>query len=213
MSSEGVILLHGIFRTKFSMRHVERLLKKNGYAVLNVTYPSTRLGIEELVGHIRPALEAFSREVQTIHFVGYSMGGLLIRHYLTRFRPPHLGRVVMIGTPNGGSEVADFLCRNLLYRRLAGPAGQQLVTSQGAFSALFGPVDYPVGVIAGSRSIDPFGSRIIGKPSDGKVSIDSTRLEGMHDHVVIPSDHFFMPRNKQVLRAVLQFLKHGSFAG
>ena len=51
------------------------------------------------------------------------MGGLVIRALLNRYRPDNLGRVVQIGTPNHGSEVADFLKNDWLYRLFFGPAG------------------------------------------------------------------------------------------
>ena len=76
-----------------------------------------------------------------VHFVGYSMGGLIIRAYLQKYRPQHLGRVVMLGTPNQGSEVADAIRHFWLYRRFYGPAGQELITDQTAFAHLF---DRPV---------------------------------------------------------------------
>ena len=84
------------------------------------------------------------------------MGGLLARVYLAQYRPQRLGRVVMLGTPNGGSEIADRLKEFSAYRAFFGPAGQQLGTLRdAATNALLPPVDYPVGVIAGNRSIYP----------------------------------------------------------
>ncbi len=139
------------------------------------------------------------------------MGGLVIRAYLHRYKPQNLGRVVMIGTPNQGSEVADFLQTRKLYRMLYGPAGQQLITDQSGFMHHFGAVDYEVGVIAGNRPVDLISSRIIGKANDGKVSIDSTKLSGMKDHVIVPSSHTFFPSNPHMLMQTLEFLKQGKF--
>ena len=86
-----------------------------------------------------------------LHVVAHSMGGLLARAYLARHRPARLGRVVMLGTPNGGSEVADLLRGWPLYRLVFGPAGQQLVTAQAeALRAAFGAVDYELGSLAGT---------------------------------------------------------------
>lgn len=148
MTQQKVVLLHGIWRTSKSMVLIARHLRKQGYAVLNLTYPSTKLPLEALVEEIHAKIAAFA-EGATTHFVGHSMGGLLIRAYLTLHRPPTLGKVVMLGTPNHGSEVADFLKDWWLFRRVFGPAGKQLITNQGAIAPLFGPVDYPLGIIAG----------------------------------------------------------------
>jgi pimeloyl-ACP methyl ester carboxylesterase len=210
---DGIVLLHGIFRTHRSMGRLARFLERNGFAVLNLGYPSTKYPIEMLVDIVHPRIENFTESITgQLHFVSYSMGGLLMRAYLCKYRPSHLGRVVMIGTPNKGSEVADFLKSMKLYRWLYGPAGQQLITDQAAFAHCLGKVDYELGVIAGNRPIDPISSRIIGKPNDGKVSIDSTMLEGMKDHIVIPSSHTFFPSNKATWHQVLLFFRNGEFS-
>ena len=112
--------------------------------------------------------------------------GCLARVYIARYRPIRLGRVVMLGTPNGGSEIADRLRNIEVYRAFFGPAGQQLGTQRdAAIEALFPPVDYPVGIIAGNRSIDPVAGTMLPKPHDGRVSVANTKLEGMADHVVV----------------------------
>ena len=91
----------------------------------------------------------------------------------------------MLGTPNSGSEIADRLKNFGAYRAFFGPAGQQLGTQRdAAIEALFPPVDYPVGIIAGNRSIDPVAGTMLPKPHDGRVSVANTRLDGMADHIV-----------------------------
>ena len=210
---KGVVLLHGIFRTARSMERLARHLRQNGYAVLNVDYPSTRLPLESIIEVIHPTIENFIREVDgPVSFVGYSMGGLVIRAYLAKYRPPQLARVVMLGTPNGGSEIADRFKNLRLYQRFYGPAGQQLITVQEAFLHLFGQTDYDVGVIAGNWSIDPISSWIIGQSNDGKVSVNSTRLLGMKDHIIVPVPHTLFPVMKIVHRQTLAFLETGMFA-
>jgi hypothetical protein len=127
-------------------------------------------------------------------------------------RPPNLGRVVLLGPPNQGSEVADLLKDRWAYKRFFGPAGQQLVTGLETADELLGRIDYDLGIIAGSRSIDPICSWIIGIPNDGRVSIESTKVADMKDHVVIPASHPFLPINRQARRLILTFLQHGGFA-
>lgn len=208
---DGVVLLHGIFRTGLSMKVLERYFKKHGYSVLNITYPSRKHSLQELTEVIHPNVSMFSSQLAgKLHFVGHSMGGLLTRVYLKKYPVKNLGCVVMLGTPNNGSEVADFLKDWRLYKSLYGPAGQQLVTDQPDIQSILGAPDYPVGVIAGSRTVDPVSSYIIGKPNDGKVSVDSTKLEGMKAHRLIPVSHSFMPYKRQVRELALQFIKTGS---
>lgn len=212
MSRDTVVLLHGIMRTKRCMAALARDLEKAGFHALNLDYPSTRYRLQELVEYLHTQISAHTGVARTkIHFVGYSMGGLLIRAYLTKYRPDHLGRVVLIGPPNRGSEVADFVKDWWLYRRLYGPAGQQLITDQTAFLPMLGKADYDVGIIAGNRSLDFISSLIIGKPNDGKVAVENTRLDEAHHHIVLPVTHTFMVQNKAVREHTIRFLRHGNF--
>ena len=212
MALEGIVLLHGIFRTRLSMAGLAKFLQRHGYQTLNLDYPSTRHPLEQLAKHIHKDIASFASQCSTVHFIGYSMGGLVIRAYLHQFRPENLGRVVMLGTPNQGSRIADVVRNWWWYRKFYGPAGQQLITLQENFKSILGTVDYELGCIAGSRSLDPLGSLILGEPGDGKVSIESTKLKGMKDHCVIPIDHTFFPSSRKVWKETLHFLKKGCFS-
>jgi pimeloyl-ACP methyl ester carboxylesterase len=210
--TEGVLLLHGIARRAASLRPLERRLTTEGYASLNLDYPARRMGLADIAETIAPAVATFGAGVSRLHLVTHSMGGLVARVLLTRHRPDNLGRVVMLGPPNGGSEVADALHRLAPYRRFFGPAGAELVTLRGAAQErLFNPVDYPLGVIAGSRSLYPLASLLLPGPNDGRVTVARTRLEGMADHIVLPAAHPTMMWNRRVLSETLHFLRWGRF--
>ncbi|WP_017966983.1 lipase family alpha/beta hydrolase [Rhizobium leguminosarum] len=213
--NDTVLLFHGIARTKKSMAKLAGFLSAHGYRVVNVGYPSTKFSISDLVDIIRPEIDGAAKEAGDgrVHFVGYSMGGLIVRAFLRNYRPANLGRVVMVGTPNSGSQIADFLKNWPLFRKVYGPAGQQLITDQTAMTELFGTVDYELGIIAGNRTIDPVSSLIIGLrvPNDGKASVESTRLDGASAHIVIPANHTFLPVNKTMWSETLSFLQDGRF--
>jgi pimeloyl-ACP methyl ester carboxylesterase len=211
---DGVILLHGISRTALSFRKMQTALEAAGFATLNIDYPSRRHTLEALAEHIHPAVTRLAAAIEgQLHFVGPSMGGLLARAYISKYRPGPLGRVVMLGTPNGGSEIADRLRNVSLYRAWFGPAGEQLVTRRdAATSVLFPPVDYPVGIIAGNRSTDPISSRFLPKPHDGRVSVENTKLDGMADHIVIGTSHPWLPGNGVAIAQTIAFLRDGRFA-
>ena len=212
-TQDGVVLLHGISRTARSFRKMQAALESVGYATLNLDYASRRKALEALAEDIHPAIQRFADGIDgSVHFVCHSMGGLLARVYVARYRPKRLGRVVMLGTPNSGSEIADRLGHLRLYRAFFGPAGQQLGTQRdGAINALFPPVDYPVGIIAGNRSIYPLASAFLPKPHDGRVSIANTKLDGMADHIVIPASHPWLMRNSIAIAQTIAFLKDGRF--
>jgi hypothetical protein len=140
------------------------------------------------------------------------MGGLLARVYMARHRPKHLGRVVMLGTPNSGSEIADRLKNFGAYRAFFGPAGQQLGTKRDdAINALFPPLDYPVGIVAGNRSIDPLAGTMLPKPHDGRVSVKNTVIDGMADHIVVDTSHPWLVRNSVAVAQTIAFLQDGTF--
>jgi len=208
---DDVVLLHGIGRTSDCMSKLQTALELQGYRVLNIDYPSRQDTISNLADQMEEQIKAFSADKsRKLHFVGFSMGGLVARAYIHRHRPENLGRVVLMGTPNQGSEVADFLDGFPLFDWFYGPAGKELTT---AFNrdAVFGVPDYPVGVIAGTWTVDPVSYYIIPGANDGKVSVDRTTVEGMADKTVLPVTHAFMPLNATVIAATLAFLKEGAF--
>ena len=212
-TQDGVVLLHGISRTARSFRKMQTALEGRGFVTLNQDYASRRKALEALAEDIHPAIQRFADGIDgSVHFVGHSMGGLLARVYIARYQPKRLGRVVMLGTPNSGSEIADRLKNFGVYRAFFGPAGQQLGTQRdAAIEALFAPVDYPVGIIAGDRSIYPITSAFLPKPHDGRVSVENTRLDGMADHIVIRTSHPWLVRHSVAIAQTIAFLKAGKF--
>jgi pimeloyl-ACP methyl ester carboxylesterase len=212
VNGDYVILLHGIARTSRHMAKLEHLLASSGYRPINLDYLSTRHPLEELIEHVHEQIEkATPDKTRTIHMLGYSMGGLVVRGIINRHRPAHLGRVILLPPPNHGSEVADFLKDNPIYRHIYGPAGQQLATSQKNVQKILGKIDAELGIIAGDRSIDPFSSLLLKGVNDGKVSVESTKMEGMKDHIVLHANHTFFPNTKAVMEQVIYFLEHGQF--
>ncbi len=211
-NKEVVIVLHGIARSSSSMATLAEHLETHGYQVFNIDYPSTDHNIMALVDLVHQKITELKINPTTkTHFVGYSMGCLITRGIIHRYRPQNLGRVVMLGPPNRGSEVAEFFKEFFLYEKIYGPAGQELGTGHHDYSELLGRVNYELGVIAGDRSIDPISSTIIPGPDDGKVAVTRTRLQGMKDHIVVHATHTFMMRNTEVLMQTAHFLKMGEF--
>jgi pimeloyl-ACP methyl ester carboxylesterase len=212
-TTSGVVLLHGIARTARSLRKLERSLQQAGFATLNLGYASRKRPLEMLAEDIHPEVAAFEDMCAgPVHFVTHSMGGLLARVYIARHRPTRLGRVVMLGTPNGGSEVADLLRTFPLYRAFYGPAGQQLTTKGHVALTSLPPIDYPVGVVAGSRTLDPIAWYfILPRPNDGRVSVASSKLDRMTDHVTIKTPHSGLIRHPIAAAQTIAFLRAGQF--
>lgn len=209
---ECVVLLHGLSRSSLSMKYLEWRLKKEGYQVVNASYPSRKKGVDYLAGRWLPGLVAGQVPAgRVVHFVTHSMGGIVVRRYLRERRPEKLGRVVMLAPPNQGSEIVDRLERFKWLGRLMGPAAAQLGTGPGSKPKQLGPVDYEVGILAGSRSWNLLFSRWLPGVDDGKVSVASTRVEGMKEHRVVPCSHTWLMWRKKPVDEVLRFLSEGAF--
>jgi pimeloyl-ACP methyl ester carboxylesterase len=210
MPSARVLLLHAIARSPASMTKLERAIAAAGFETLNVRYPSRKLPLEALAEEVRRTAGNFiERNDGPLHIVTHSMGGLVARTLIAQNRPASLGRVVMLGPPNQGSEVADLLVRTWLYRRIYGPAGLQLTTHNVMHPT---QADFTLGVIAADRTIDPLCWFLIPGPNDGKVSVARTKIDGMTDHTTVHATHTLMARNNEVLRQTIHFLRHGRFA-
>ncbi len=213
-SADCVVLLHGLARTAKSMSKLATAFDARGYKVANVDYPSREMPIEELAeiavekGVGRCGVTA----AEKIHFVTHSLGGIIVRYYLAHNQLPRLGRVVMLAPPNKGSEVVDKISGYPGYSLLNGPAGSQLGTGEGSIPSRLGPVTYPVGVVAGTRTINLLLSQYLPNPDDGKVSVENTKVEGMTDFIEVPVSHPFIMRRKGVIEQALTFIETGKFA-
>jgi pimeloyl-ACP methyl ester carboxylesterase len=210
-NQELVVLLHGILRSSRCMRKIEKKLQQAGYATLNLDYPSMKHEIHQLADQLAEQINDAAKVHQKIHFVGHSMGGLLIRSFLHDYKVENMGRVVMIGTPNHGSEVADYLHKFWLYETLYGPAGQQLITDQSIINWWHDTIDYELGIIAGDMSLLGGGWWFITGDNDGMVSVESTKLDGMKDHITVPCLHSVMTGDTKVIAQTLAFLRGGAF--
>jgi triacylglycerol lipase len=210
-----VVLLHGLGRTCLSMKRLEWTLKKERYQVVNLTYPSTRLSLQELATNWLPQMlsEQTPEASAKIHFVTHSLGGIILREYLQDHKIPNPGRVVMLAPPNHGSEVADKLQHNIFYKFFTGPAGQELGTKASRTLTWEGAAQFELGIIAGDRSLNPWLSAYIGGPNDGKVSVQSAKLEGMQDFLVVHHSHTWMMWRQDVTAAISGFLNSGRFPG
>ena len=214
-AAECVVLLHGLARTSTSMNRMASELAEAGFATANIDYPSREHTVEELANIAVPrGIEECraQEDVDTIHFVTHSLGGILLRQYLSKHKIEGLGRVVMLGPPNQGSAAVDELRDVPGFEWLNGPAGYQLGKGPNSIPLQLGPADFELGVIAGNRTIDPVTSAVLENPDDGRVSVEDTKLEGMADFVIVEHSHAFMMRMRRPIELTIAFLRTGRFS-
>lgn len=207
---ESVVLVHGLGRSPASMALLAQRLKWAGYQVENVGYESLTAPFPEQVATLAAAVEACCTESPRVHFVGHSLGGLVIRRYLAEDGHPRLGRVVLLTPPSRGSHFVEWLGDVPAAVDALGPVGSALGTDSTDLPATLPPPDYEMGIIAGTRSVHPIGPLAIPGPDDGILSVEQTRVEGA-SLLVIPRTHFLIMNSRHTASAVIRFLRTGSF--
>ena len=207
-----VVLLHGLARTANSLLLLEWRLRKIGFDVVNLTYPSRELTIEELADQVLPEAFNLTQKHDTLHIVSHSMGGILLRHYATwHSLPKNLSRTVMLAPPNHGTVLVDQLRDMPQFSLWNGKAGAQLGTGDDSIIHSLAPLSFECGVIAGNLSVNPLFNQLLDEENDGKVSVESTKVDGMRDHIVLPASHTFIMNNPLVFDQIVHFLEHGRF--
>lgn len=211
--SDCVVLLHGLNRSYRAMSKMAVGLQDAGFTTANVDYPSQTATVEDLAPlAINEGLEK-CRETDAvkIHFVTHSIGGILLRYAHNQSPIPELGRVVMLAPPNNGSEIVDVTRDWPTFELFSGEAGLQLGTDENSIPSQLGPVDFELGIVAGTGTINPILSAILPEPNDGKVSVESTKVSGMDDFLLVGNSHRYIVSSDKVIQNTTAFLRDGKF--
>ena len=212
-SEECVVLIHGLNRSSRAMQPMAEALRAAGFSTVNVDYPSQAGDVAMLAPMAVDTGLIGCRDAgaKRIHFVTHSIGGILLRYAHKTSPIPDIGRVVMLAPPNQGSEVIDITRDWPSSEIFAGKAGLQLGTDPDGIPRQLGPVDFELGVIAGTGSINFVMSAMLPGPNDGKVSVESTRVDGMADFLIVTNSHRYITESEEVIRNTTAFLRAGSF--
>lgn len=205
-----VILLHGLGRGKSIMAPLKDRLETAGYSTATVDYKTFGRTSEEIIADASQQITGFRFDtIKTIHFVGHSLGGLLIRAYLDSINVPNLGRVILIGSPSRGTPFVDRF-RESWWLKLVGAAATSLGTDDKSFPRSLPPPYYPVGIIAGISTRFNNNDYIPGD-DDGIVPVESTKIDGMSDFILVQASHSSLPKNETVILQTIDFLKSAKF--
>lgn len=203
---ETVVLLHGLWFGGWILFFLSLRLRRRGFDVRIFSYRSVGRDVEENAQALHHYLLRLNRP--TVHLVGYSLGGLVIRALFTRFPAQAAGRVVTLGTPHGGSHAAQVLNRYRWGRAFLGHSAAALL--HGAPTAWALPAR-EFGTIAGDLSVGA--GRLLGglpEPNDGTVAVAEASLKGARA-VTLPVSHVGLVLAPQVAEHVARFLRSGRF--
>lgn len=210
VDKEVVYLLHGLGRSRLAMWVLASRLEDAGFMVHNIGYSSLTKSPQEILADVGGQInESMPETNQTVHFVGHSLGGVIIRAYLEDTSVRNLGRVVLIGTPNKGTPVVDKY-QDSCWMKMTGPTTLALSTDKKSFPNSIADPYYPVGVIAGV-SEDSSNEDILPGQDDGLVPLESTKVNGMTDFIVIESSHWMLRYDREVASQTIEFLQYGKF--
>ena len=207
--AETVVLLSGLWLPGGCLSLLKRRLRACGFEVRVCEYHSVRAGLAENARALHDFLQTLSAD--TVHFVGYSLGGIVIRALFEFYPGQRPGRIVTLATPHLGNRVASRLTRHRWGRRLLGQSVCDLVA--GAPQSWTLPAR-DIGSLAGNVA---FGLGMccvrLPRPHDGSVTVAETQLPGIADHAVLPAAHFSMLLSETAARETCHFLRTGRFGG
>ena len=204
---DAVVLVHGLWTGPWAMAWLGRQLAARGLRVHRFGYPSVR----EALGGNADALARFAAGIEAprLHWVGHSLGGILILRALLAGQGPATGRVVMLGSPLAGSAAATRMDRLAVGRAMLGRSLRDWL----ARPHREWPLPHDLGIIAGTGGVGL--GRLVSpglpQPNDGAVSVEETRLPVAREHLVLPVSHSGMLLSGRVARHAARFLLTGSF--
>ena len=210
----AVLVLHGLGENRASMRPlVKHLRTRLDATVLTVGYASPRTGIDghgASLGRVVAGLPQATR----LSFVGHSLGNIVVRRWMHQAPAADLARVhrmVMLGAPNQGSDLARMTANVWLLSKLAHGAAKDLVLHWPEISKSLAVPPCEFGIVAGGKGDDRGYSSLLAGDDDAVVRVAETKLDGACDFLLLPVSHAAMMKNDDVQRATVSFLRTGRF--
>jgi len=215
---EVVVLLHGSCGSNKNMECIADSMRILGYHIYSMEFNSSLNNSTDAAKTLSPRVKYISSRHKKIHFIAHSMGGLIVRKILSEINLKNVDKVIQIATPNHGSELATFFKGNWLYKKIYGKAwgdfiigGKFLKSLNEPHVSAVGATNYELGSIAGNSSHFLLNFFFKSKDNDRRVSVSSTKLEGMKDHIIINANHRNIIKSKETILQIKSFLLDGKF--
>ncbi len=208
MKGPAVILIHGLLQSSRCMVKFGANIEKAGYSAVEFDYPSTQVSIPEAARYLNQLIQSLDG-IDEINFVTHSMGGLVVRAYTMEYDDPRIKRMVMLGTPNQGAELADLTQQYWILRTAAGPGARQLGTRTDGLIQKLPIPKFEFAVIAGSRGTPAGWNPLIPGDDDGTVTVASTKLPGAADFTTVNALHSRLLWSDEAHEHTINFLKYG----
>jgi len=209
-----VIVLHGLGEGRDSMKPLVAHLRTTMNAtVLTFGYASTKAAIADH-GRALAAVVTGLPTAESISFVGHSLGNLVVRSWMAQAREAELARVnrmVMLGPPNQGSDLAKMAAKVWVLAALSDGAARDLVVDWHKVAPTLPAPQCPFGIVAGGKGDGAGYSMLLDGDDDAVVRVDETRLDGADDFLLVPVHHAAMMKHPAVQQAVSSFLTTGRF--
>jgi pimeloyl-ACP methyl ester carboxylesterase len=218
MKGTAVVTLHGLIRSRDVMEGIGEFLEQEGdMTCVNVSYASTRRSLDDHAASLAKIIDNLEG-IDQIHFVGHSLGNLVVRRYLGEATQPkpkwkidnRIKRFVMLGPPNNGAHLAEIFKDNKLYGMLMGPSGKQIAAWSEVEKRL-GTGNCEFGIIAGSLNGPILNNPLVQGDDDLIVSVEETKLVGACDFLSVPLNHGRLMHDQEVQKKTLTFLQRGCF--
>ncbi len=207
------LLLHGLFRTSRSMASIGKYLEEKGLGEpVSVEYASTRASIADHAQALRELVENIPG-TPTINVVGHSMGNIVVRHAVGDWLKDdprdvlgRFNRMVMLGPPNQGANIARHLGKLKLFGILAGRGGMELGPAWGELHGHLATPPFPFAIVAGRLDSLPISNPLVEGANDFVVSLAEAQLAGAAETLEVPVMHSFLMDDARVHEACYNFL-------
>jgi esterase/lipase len=195
-----VIVLHSYLHTASSMNYICGYLDQKNFIVINCHYPPRKYSIKYIANVLLKNLvgKYCTAKNKKIHFIGYSMGAIIIREFLRHNHQLNFGNIILISPPNHGLMLADLLTKIPFLNIILGPALKELTTDKKSFvNKLQNKINYKIGCLIAKY--------------DFLVSEKNAIMDGISDYAIINATHSTILFKKTTFDLIFKYLTKSRF--